>query len=595
MTNTNTPKKSENRLNNVFNSFGKYKIPFIISLILLVVSVVFTIIAPAQIQKLTNLLQEGASAIAEGSGSIDLEAIAAVGLLLVAFYLIAFASGAVSANILNTAIQRYSRDLREAIIKKINRVPLSYYNTRQIGDILSIITNDVDTLGTSLQNGVSMLLQSLMMLVGVVIAMFISCPKMALVVLISLPLIIIVLSAAVKIALPLFDKNQRFLGGVNTIVEENFSGQLVIKAFNAEEEKGSEFYEKNKALGRVLFLSQMVGGLIQPLMSFISYLTYAAVLIVGGVLFVNGSIDFGTITAFLVYVGLFQEPLSQIGQASNTLQLATASANRVFEFLEVEEMEDESAKPVLLDHDHIRGEVEFKDICFGYRPNELFVKHFSKVIKPGMKVAVVGPTGAGKSTLVNLLMRFFELNSGDILIDGVSIQDMSRAEVRQLFGMILQETWVMNGTLRENLVYNLENVDEDRIASILEDTGLSHYVSTLPKKLDNEIQGSGSLSSGQQQLVTIARAMIENAPMMILDEATSNVDTRTELLISKSLDSLMEGRTSFVIAHRLSTIKNADMILVMKDGDIVETGTHDSLMAENGLYAEIYNAQFQQA
>ncbi|MCQ2399017.1 MAG: ABC transporter ATP-binding protein/permease [Clostridia bacterium] len=592
MKNANTPKKEQNRFSALVASFGKYRIKFVISILLLIVSTVLVIIAPSQIQALTNVLKEGAEAVAEGTGTVDLVAIGTIGLTLVAIYLVSFGTGAASENILNTAIQRYSKDLRESIVKKINRIPLGYYNDRPTGDILSIITNDVDTLGTSLQNGINTLLYSVVMIVGVVIAMFISSPVMALVVLVSVPLIAILLSAIVKLAMPLFDKNQKYLGSVNTVTEENFSGQIIIKAFNAEKLKGKQFSEENKALGKVLFLSQLIGGLIQPLMNFISYITYAAVLIVGGILFVEGKIDFGTITAFLVYVGLFQEPLAQIGQASNTLQLAGASSGRVFEFLNAKEMTDETQKPLLLDHNDIKGQVEFKDICFGYRTNELFVKHFSKVITPGMKVAVVGPSGAGKSTLVNLLMRFYELNSGDILIDGVSIKDMSRTELRTLFGMILQETWVMNGTLRENLVYNIKDYDEKRIDKILEDTGLAHFVSTLPNGLDTEIQGQNALSSGQQQLVTIARAMIEDAPMMILDEATSNVDTRTEQIISRALDTLMEGRTSFVIAHRLSTIRNADLILVMKDGDIVETGTHDSLIAEGGLYSEIYNAQF---
>ena len=589
MRNEKTPVKKTS----VLKSLGKYRTPFIIAILLLVISVIFTITAPSKLQNMTDLLQKGAQDIANGTGRMDLQAIAMAGLVILLFHIIAFAAGSISGILLNTAIQRYSKDLRTQIIAKINRLPLAYFNERPIGDILSIVTNDVDTLATSLQNCVSMLFESGLTLVGVIIAMFISCPQMAIVVLISLPVIVAILAVIMHFATPQFNKNQKVLGEVNACVEENFSGQLVIKAFNAEEQKGKLFYEKNAELGKSLFLSQLFGGIIQPLMTFISFITHAAVLVVGGILVTQGKISFGTVTAFLVYVSLFQEPLSQIGQATNTLQLAKAASGRVFEFLAAQEMEDESAKPRYLKREDIKGEVEFKDVCFGYRPNELFVKHFSKVINPGMKVAVVGPTGAGKSTLVNLLMRFYEVNSGDIKVDGVSILDMSRKEEREYFGMILQETWVMNGTLRENLVYNLQNVEEERIYEVLEQTGLSHFVETLPNKLDSKITAS-SLSSGQQQLVTIARAMLENAPMMILDEATSNVDTRTELIISDALDKLMSGRTSFVIAHRLSTIRNADLILVMKDGDIVETGTHDSLMAENGLYAEIYNAQFAQ-
>lgn len=589
MRNEKTPVKKTS----VLKSLGKYRTPFIIAILLLVISVIFTITAPSKLQNMTDLLQKGAQDIANGTGRMDLQAIAMAGLVILLFHIIAFAAGSISGILLNTAIQRYSKDLRTQIIAKINRLPLAYFNERPIGDILSIVTNDVDTLATSLQNCVSMLFESGLTLVGVIIAMFISCPQMAIVVLISLPVIVAILAVIMHFATPQFNKNQKVLGEVNACVEENFSGQLVIKAFNAEEQKGKLFYEKNAELGKSLFLSQLFGGIIQPLMTFISFITHAAVLVVGGILVTQGKISFGTVTAFLVYVSLFQEPLSQIGQATNTLQLAKAASGRVFEFLAAQEMSDESDKPRYLKREDIKGEVEFKDVCFGYRPNELFVKHFSKVINPGMKVAVVGPTGAGKSTLVNLLMRFYEVNSGDIKVDGVSILDMSRKEEREYFGMILQETWVMNGTLRENLVYNLQNVEEERIYEVLEQTGLSHFVETLPNKLDSKITAS-SLSSGQQQLVTIARAMLENAPMMILDEATSNVDTRTELIISDALDKLMSGRTSFVIAHRLSTIRNADLILVMKDGDIVETGTHDSLMAENGLYAEIYNAQFAQ-
>lgn len=514
-------------------------------------------------------------------------------LLLVFYVATAFITGFISGFILNTIIQKFSKDIRRQISVKINKMPLNYFDTTQTGDILSVITNDVDILSTSLQNSVSMLVQSGVMLVGVFIAMFIACWQMALVVVCSLPIMLIIIGLTFKFALPLFDKNQQILGDVNATVEENYSGQLVIKAFNAEDKKVEEFRQKNDLFGTILYKSQAIGTLIEPAMQFVSYLTYAAVLIVAGLLFANGAIsDIGVITGFIVYVSLFQEPLAQIGQASSTIQLGTAACNRVFTFLEQEELPDEGEKKQLLDHNNIRGEVEFKDVCFGYDPQKLTITNFSGKIKPGMKVAIIGPTGAGKTTLVNLLMRFYEITSGDILVDGVSIKDMSRHELREIFGMILQETWVINGTLRENIVYNLKNVDENRLQEILEETNLSHYVATLPDGLDTEIQKESALSAGQKQLVTIARAMTENAPMLILDEATSNVDTRTEILIQKAMDSLTSGRTSFVIAHRLSTIKNADLIFVMKDGNIVETGNHDSLMELGGLYSEIYNSQF---
>ena len=585
--------KSSNKLGELVKSFRKYYVPFVISIVLLVVSVVFTILIPGTVRTLTNEISPTGKTAIGGKFIVNFDNVTHSAMILVIFIGLSFVTGAISGFILNTIIQKFTKDLRRDISAKINKMPLNYFDTTQTGDILSVITNDVDTLSTSLQNSVTLLVQSTVMLLGVFIAMFIACWQMALVVVCSLPIMLIIIGLTFKVALPLFNKNQKVLGEVNAAVEENYSGQLVIKAFNAEGAKIEEFRKKNDLLGSILYKSQGIGGLIEPTMSFVSYLTYAAVLIVGGLLFANRSIsDFGIITGFIIYVSLFQEPLSQIGQASSTIQLGTAACNRVFEFLDQEELPAEGEKKQLLDHDHIRGEVEFKDVCFGYDPSKLTIKNFSGKIKPGMKVAIIGPTGAGKTTLVNLLMRFYELTSGDILVDGVSIKDMSRAELRDIFGMILQETWVINGTLRENIVYNLKDVDENRLQEILEETNLKHYVDTLPQGLDTTIQKESALSAGQKQLVTIARAMTENAPMLILDEATSNVDTRTEILIQKAMDSLTKGRTSFVIAHRLSTIKNADLIFVMKEGNIVETGNHDSLMKLGGLYCEIYNSQF---
>jgi ATP-binding cassette subfamily B protein len=589
----NAAPKEKNKLGSLVKAFHKYYVPFVIAIILLIASVVFTILTPGTVRNLTNQLVPTQDAIVDGKFVVNFDKVLHYATILIIYIAASFIGGFASGYILNTIIQKFSKDLRRDISCKINKMPLNFFDTTQTGDILSVMTNDVDTLSTSLQNSVSMLVQSGVMLIGVLLAMFIACWQMALVVLCSLPIMLVIIFLTFKKALPLFDQTQNVLGDVNATVEENYSGQLVIKAFNAEGKKIEEFKEKNNVLGSVLYKSQAIGGLIEPAMSFVSYLTYAAVLITGGLLFANGKIsDIGIITGFIIYVSLFQEPLAQIGQASSTIQLGTAACNRVFNLLEQPELDDDSYKPVLLDHSHIRGEVEFKDVCFGYDPNKLTIKHFSGKIKPGMKVAIIGPTGAGKTTLVNLLMRFYELTSGDILVDGVSIKEMSRAELRDIFGMILQETWVINGSLRENIVYNLKNVDEDRLKEILEETNLAHYVETLPQGLDTVIQKESALSAGQKQLVTIARAMTENAPMLILDEATSNVDTRTEILIQKAMDSLTKGRTSFVIAHRLSTIKNADLIFVMKDGNIVETGNHDSLMKLGGLYSEIYNSQF---
>ena len=585
----------KNRLSDLLKAFKKYYIPFVITVALLIASVVLSILTPGKIQELTNMMSNGLVNSAEAGSAVvnlDMKGILSIAILLMVFIFTSFICGGISGYILNTIIQRFSKDMRKDILSKINKLPLNYFDTKQIGDILSVVTNDVDTLSTSLQNSVSMLIEAGVTLVGVIIAMFISCWQMALAVLCSLPLMLVVLFVTFRFATPLFNKTQKVLGEVNSVVEENFSGQIVVKAFNAETRKISEFKHENNILGKFLYRSQVLGGIIEPAMNLISYLTYAAILIIGGILVTNGTISFGVITGFLVYVALFQKPLAELGQIGSTMQLGIAACNRVFTFLAEEELPDESYKEAQLDTNHIVGNVEFQDVCFGYDPSKLTIKHFSQKIQPGMKVAIIGPTGAGKTTLVNLLMRFYETTSGDILIDGKSIHDMQPSELRKVFGMILQETWVINGSLRENIVYNLENVSEERLNQILEETNLKHFVETLPDGIDTVIQKESALSAGQKQLVTIARAMAENAPMLILDEATSNVDTRTEILIQNAMDSLTKGRTSFVIAHRLSTIKNADLIIVMKDGNVVETGNHDSLMKLNGLYAEIYNSQF---
>ena len=592
-TNTNAPAKEKGKMGSLVKAFKPFYVPFFIAIVLLLISVICTILTPGSIRSLTNEISPVGKEAVDGKFVVDMANVGSIGMRIVLFIAVSFITSTISGFMLNTTIQKFSKGLRRDISRKINKLPLNYYDTTQTGDILSVITNDVDTLSTSLQNSVGMLVQSGVLLVGVLIVMFIACWQMALAVLCSLPVMLIIIGITFKVALPLFNQNQMVLADVNARVEENYSGHLIIKAFNAESRKIGEFREENNLLGKILYKSQGIGGMVEPAMSFVSYLTYAAVLIVAGILFAKGSIpDMGVITGFLVYVALFQEPLAQIGQASSTIQLGLAACNRVFTFLEQEELPDESGKKELLDHSHIRGEVEFDDVCFGYDPKKLTIKNFSCKIKPGMKVAIIGPTGAGKTTLVNLLMRFYEVTSGDIKVDGVSIKDMSPQELRTVFGMILQETWVINGTLRENIVYNLKDVDENRLKEILDETNLSHYVSTLPQGIDTVIQKESALSAGQKQLVTIARAMTENAPMLILDEATSNVDTRTEILIQKAMDTLTSGRTSFVIAHRLSTIKNADLIIVMKDGNIVETGNHDSLMATGGLYSEIYNSQF---
>lgn len=437
-----------------------------------------------------------------------------------------------------------------------------------------------------------MVVQSACMLTGVLIAMFVTSWQLALTVLIIVPFMAVLLFVIMKFSQPQFRKQQDELAVLNGKVEENYSGHMVIKAFNAEALTNADFESSNARLKKSTFLSQALSGIMMPAMTFISYFAYAAVCVVAGIMIAgkDGGVTYGTLTAFLVYVNLFQSPLSQIAQAANVLQSAAAASGRVFDFLEESELSDESNKPRLLENG-VRGEVEFRHVRFGYDEDRIIIPDFSAKIQPGWKVAIVGPTGAGKTTMVNLLMRFYEVNSGDILIDGVSVKDMSREEVHDLFGMVLQDTWMFEGTLRENIVYS-KTATEEQLKKVCEAAGISHYIATQPGGLDHYVENGDEISGGQKQLITIARAMIENAPMLILDEATSNVDTRTEELIQTAMDALTRGRTSFVIAHRLSTIKNADLILVMDHGNIVEQGTHEQLIEKDGFYAKLYNSQF---
>ena len=553
------------------------------------VSVVISVLAPQWLSKLTDEITEHAA-----TRTIDMKKILDFAIVLIAFY----ATNALchfGANFVMTTVgQKYSRSVRSAISRKINRVPLKYFDSRQLGDTMSIITNDVDTIGQSMDQGLSMMFYSVMAIVAVLVAMFVTCWQMALTVLITLPMMLLMAMLLFKFAMPQFKKNQQFLGDLNGCAEENYTGQTVIQVFNAGEKMTADFEKKNRRMRWGVFKGQSIAGFMQPAMTFISYFAYAAVCVVGGLLMNDGNkVTFGTITAFLVYINLFQNPMQQLAQAINSMQMASAAAARVYDFVESEELSDESGKQYkLLDNGNIRGEVEFKNVRFGYSLDKIIIPDFSAKIKPGMKVAIVGPTGAGKTTLVNLLMRFYEIDGGDITIDGVSIKDMPRSEIHDIFGMVLQDTWMFEGTIRENILFSKTDVAEARLNEILKEAGISHYVNTLPGGLDFYMENESNVSGGQKQLITIARAMAENSPLLILDEATSNVDTRTEEIIQKAMDKLTEGRTSFVIAHRLSTIKNADLILVMRDGNIVEQGNHDELIALDGFYAGLYNSQF---
>lgn len=573
-------------------SMKKYLPALILCLLFIIAYVVIFVISPSVLSDLTDVITTGST-----SQSIDMDKIAHYGIILAVLYVVSAFCNFASGFTMTTIAQRYSQNLRKQITEKINDIPLRFFDTNSTGDTLSILTNDVDMISQSMQQSLSMLVSSVFMLIAVIIAMFVTSWQLALVCIATIPIMIAILALLLKFAGPQFLARQNQLGEINGIVEENYNGQMIIKLFNAEDKTIAAFDKKNHQLGATMFKAEFFGGLMQPVMSFMSYFGYAAVCVAGGLLInsTSSGITMGTITAFLMYVNLFQSPLTQIAQGMNSMQSATASGSRVFRFLGEEELSDETKKAHYFLQDgmeKVKGKVEFDHVHFSYDDSREIIHDFSAVVEPGMKVAIVGPTGAGKTTMVNLLMRFYELNSGNIKIDGVKISDMTREEIHSLFAMVLQDTWVFDGTLRENLAYNTPNVSEEDFKNVIHDAHLTHFVRALPGGLDYENKDGGSISGGQKQLITIARAMLKNAPMLILDEATSNVDTRTEEKIQEAMDRLSKGKTSFVIAHRLSTIRNADLILVMKDGNIIEQGNHESLMKKNGFYASLYNSQF---
>lgn len=471
-------------------------------------------------------------------------------------------------------------------------MPLRYFDSRSYGDVLSRVTNDVDTIGQTLNQSVSTLISSVIMLGGVLIAMFVTRWEMALTALLTVPLGMLLMLLIVGKSQKYFIGQQNYLGELNGKIEETYAGQNVVKAFNAEQKVREDFDRTNRNLFNSAWKSQFLSGLMMPLMTFVSNLGYVAVAVAGVLLFINGRIaEPGIITSFFIYVRLFQNPINQIAQVANTLQSTAAAAERVFEFLDEPEQEDETGKPDAIEN--VTGRVEFRNVRFGYTPDREIIHNFSAVIEPGQKVAIVGPTGAGKTTMVNLLMRFYEVSGGEILIDGVPVSSVKREAVRSLFGMVLQDTWLFNGTIRENVAYAKRDATDGEIEEACRAANADHFISTFAGGYDMVLDDDTNLSGGQRQLLTIARAMVQDSPMLILDEATSNVDTRTEQLIQDAMDRLTAGRTSFVIAHRLSTIKNADLILVMKDGNIIEQGSHDDLLAADGFYASLYNSQFE--
>lgn len=566
----------------------KYWFAMISALLFAAVGTVLTLISPNKISDLTKTI------IAGMMTGIDMDAVARIGFTLVAILAAGAMLSFLQHFIMATVTQRVSKKLRSDISHKINCLPMWYFNKTSTGDVLSRVTNDVDTISQSLNQSIGTLVSAVMLLLGSLLLMLLTDVVMTLTAVLATLLGFALMMGIMARSQKYFARQQRHLGEVNGHIEEMFSGHTVVKAYNAEKESQKTFDELNGKLRESGFKAQCLSGMMQPLMGFVGNLGYVAICIVGALLTINGRIGFEVIVAFMMYVRLFTQPLSQLAQAAQTLQSAAAAGERVFEFLEAEEMADESKKTATLGT--TQGAVEFDHVRFGYEDSDKIVIHdFSAKAKPGQKIAIVGPTGAGKTTLVNLLMRFHEIQGGRILIDGVSTADVKREEVRSRFCMVLQDTWLFEGTVRENLVYCTEGATEEKMKAACRAVGLDHFIRTLPKGYDTVLNDQVSLSQGQKQQITIARAMIADRPMLILDEATSSVDTRTELQIQNAMDELMRGRTSFVIAHRLSTIKNADLILVLNDGDIIESGTHEQLLARGGFYAKLYNSQFEQS
>ena len=561
----------------------------IAALVLAALSAVMTIIGPDKIGRIATLMSDGLA------GEIDLNAIAQTGIFLVLLYVLSAVFSFVQHYVMAVVTLKMSYRMRGELSAKINSVPQKYFNTTSQGDILSRITNDVSTLQQGLTNSLPTIISAATQFIGCLIMMFVTEWRLALVsiavTIVGMFLMVIIMSRSQRF----FSARQKSLGELNGYVEEMYSGHEVVRISRAVRSTGVEFDRLNAAVYDANWKSQFLSGVMQPIMNIVGNVAYVAVCIFGSMLAISGKIEFGVIVSFILYVRLFTSPLTQIAQGMTNMQTASASAHRIFDFLESEDMPDESGKTEQLTD--VRGAVSFEHVRFSYPgdPDKIIIKDFSAQVHPGQKVAIVGPTGAGKTTMVNLLMRFYELNSGNIKIDGVPISEMSRENVHRLFGMVLQDTWLFEGTVRENLVYNMDGITDEQLESVCRACGLDKFIHSLPQGFDTVLSESASISAGQKQLLTIARAMLQNAPMLILDEATSSVDTRTELLIQRAMDELTKGRTSFVIAHRLSTIKNADLILVMRDGDVIESGTHDELMQRGGFYAELYNSQFEQA
>ena len=577
---------------------GKFKILIIIALILAIAGAVLSNSAPDRLSKLTDEIQAGIIPKMENGQiimpEINMDAIKSIAISLVILYLFSAICTFIQSICMTEVANNFARSLRTRISVKINKLPLSYFDRHQSGDTLSRVTNDVDTIAQTMNQSLGTLVSNITLFLGSIIMMFYTNWIMALTAILSSLLGFMGMFAVLAKSQKYFVAKQEELGNLNGHIEEVYSGLNVVKAYNGKKESDKKFDEYNQKVCEANRKSQFLSGIMQPIMNFIGNFGYVAVCIVGALLTMNNIISFGVIIAFITYVRLFTNPLSQIAQSMTSLQSTAAASERVFEFLDEKEMADQSKINKTLDKNNVKGKIEFDNVVFQYDNNDKpTIKNFTATAEPGQKIAIVGPTGAGKTTMVNLLMKFYDINSGDIRIDGVSTKELSRENIHSLFTMVLQDTWLFEGTVKENIIYNQKNVSDERVKEVCKEVGLDHFIRTLPKGYDSYLSENDSVSAGQRQLLTIARGMIQDSPFLILDEATSNVDTRTEELVQVAMDKLTEGRTSFIIAHRLSTIKNADLILVMKDGNIVEQGNHEQLMAKNGAYAELYNSQFE--
>ena len=587
------PKKFKKTLKEMARYLKPYFPLILIAVVASVIATILQIIGPDKLKLITDEITKGLPKMVKGKpvlASINMDNVKSITIMLVIFYGSSLLLNLLQRFIMADVTQKISKSFREKIAVKINKLPFSYFDNTTYGDILSRVTNDVDTISQSLNQSIGTLLTSIVMLLGTLVMMIYNSGILTITTILSSLVGFVFITIIMKKSQKYFKAQQQNLGDINGQIEEVYTGHNVIKAYNAGARAVDEFEQMNTQLYTSAWKSQFLSGLMMPIMQFAGNFSYVMVCIVGGALAINGKISFGVIVAFMIYVRLFTNPLSDIAQSFNTLQRAAAAGERVFEFLNEKELEEEKVTEKL---DRAKGEVEFKDVRFGYNPDKIIIKDFNVKVNPGEKIAIVGPTGAGKTTIVNLLMRFYEINDGQILVDGIDTKNLSRENLRDQFCMVLQDSWVFEASVRENITFGEKDITDEELIDVCKRVNLDHFIRTLPNGYDTILNDKQSLSQGQLQLLTIARAMVSHAPMLILDEATSSVDTRTEIIVQDAMDELAKGRTSFVIAHRLSTIKNADLILVMKDGDIVEKGKHDELLAQDGFYAQLYNAQFE--